>query len=118
MRAVDQVARMTRWRSTSRTWFSKTTRLLVALHDQDDIDVRWLVGYEAASLLADVLGDAEELVRVLGDDHLPEVARLALALSDRLRAERLALMLDRTDGRTDAEKEAFRAKASALRAGQ
>lgn len=77
---------------------------------------RWLIGYEADILLSKALDDAESLVGLLNDDASDDGERTARRLHVALRARRLALKLDQTEGRTAEEAEAFATKARKLRA--
>lgn len=77
---------------------------------------RWLVGYEAETLLSKALSDAEALVPLLNADAGDEAEHTAKRLYDALRARRLAAKLDQVEGRTPEEAEAFKAKARKLRA--
>lgn len=92
---------ITRWRTTTRTWFRKTVALLVASSETAGNDEeRWPVGYDAGRLLCDVLGEAERLVALLPDDQIDDVQCAARDLTSRIRAhppEREAVERDRAD---------------------
>ena len=76
---------------------------------------RWLIGYEANTLLWKTLADARMLVGLLNDDVDDEAEHAAKTLYEALRARRLAAKLEQVEGRTDAEAETFQAKARELR---
>lgn len=122
MNANEHAAVGRRWRS-ARTWFRSAAYGLAYLHGEEvRPEVRWLIGYDAATLLGSVLSEAEQLVAVLADDdQLEDVRREALTLMAALdarsalaRRERLAAKLSNTKGRTPVEAAAFRARAREL----
>ena len=76
---------------------------------------RWLVGYDAATLLWRVLLDLRSLVDLLSDEVGFDSEPQARALYETLRARRLAAKLEQVEGRTPEEAAAFLAKASELR---
>lgn len=78
---------------------------------------RWVVGYEANTLLCKVLGDAQMLITLLNDDAGDDAEEAAKTLYGALRARRIAAKLDNVEGRTPEEAEAFLAKAKELRRG-
>jgi hypothetical protein len=105
-----------RWSTTAATWLQKATALLSSnAAAARDADQRWLVGYDAEQLLRQLLWRADELVGLLPDDLLDDVLRDARALTERLRAQRLASKLENVEGRTVEEAAMFTERAAQLR---
>lgn len=82
---------------------------------RDGSERRWLVGYEANTMLWKALADARMLAGLLNDDAGDDAEHAAKVLYETLRARRLAAKLENVEGRTPEEAEAFRAKAREIR---
>jgi hypothetical protein len=116
-----ELIRLGRRRRDASTRFKRCVEILRWMKVRADVKQhRWLIGYEAEQLLADVLSYADELVYLLNteDSSGYDIERDARELAARLRNRRLALHLENVTGRTAEEAAAFRLKAAELRDGK
>jgi hypothetical protein len=111
----DEIGDARRYAATAATWFEKAVVRLAYVHGRATGERRWAVGYHGGQLLSAALRDANGLVPLLDDDANADALERAEALVERLKRYRLAAKLEKTEGRTEAEAEAFRAKAASLR---
>lgn len=105
--------KITRWRSTATTWVRKTCALLLNA-DPRNRDEQWLIGYDAARFMTDVLGELEMLAPLLGP-HADDVQVAAVNLYGTVKRARLAEKLEHVEGRTPEEAASFLDKAARLR---
>jgi hypothetical protein len=109
--------RRKRWVATALTWLHKASWMLRADADRAESEP-WRgarVSFDAHRLLVAAVEAAERVAPLLSDEDvvaaLPDVEELRHTLRDRARARKLEMV----DGRTEAEAEAFLAKAAELR---
>lgn len=112
----NDLARITRWAATTRTWCRKSAALLYAAGTEaTNESQRFVVSYEAENLLASILSDAELIAAVIDPERVDDCERRAKELLRLLRTRRLSAALERGEGRTPEERALFEAKARELR---
>lgn len=115
MVSADVHGRVGRYRKTASSWARRASSYIRSVHDEhENPDVRAWLGWEARELITSLLDAAVPLVPLLDPDEA-DLERAAKDLAVAVRSWRLAAAVARTEGRTPAEAELFRAKAAELR---
>lgn len=108
--------KLTRWRTTTTTWFRKSVALLMHFDQIENKHVQVLVHYEAYLLLDAILSEADALVPLLTHGYeADEVEERVKTLASALRKHRLADKLSQVEGRTEEETKTFLAAAERMK---